>query len=65
MRADGEESLTAKGRATQARIVGAAAMLMSGQGVARTSVDDVCVATGPESHILLLVCDKALWSGQS
>jgi AcrR family transcriptional regulator len=37
----GPESLTAKGRATRARIVDAAAHLMFGRGVARTSVEDV------------------------
>jgi TetR/AcrR family transcriptional repressor of nem operon len=38
--------LTAKGRATRARIVEAAAGLMSRQGVAGTSIDDVRKATG-------------------
>lgn len=33
--------LTAKGRATRARIVGAAADLVFAQGVARTRVEDV------------------------
>ena len=35
------DGLTAKGRATRSRIVGAAAELMYRQGVARTSLDDV------------------------
>ncbi len=45
----GEEDpgrLTSKGRATRARIVEAAAGLMSRQGVAGTSIDDVRKATG-------------------
>lgn len=38
--------LTAKGRATRARIVGTAAALMHQRGVARTSVEDVLHAAG-------------------
>ena len=42
----GAGRLTARGAATRARIVAAAASLVRGQGVAGTSLDDVMAATG-------------------
>lgn len=42
----GAARLTARGAATKARIVAAAASLIRGQGVAGTSLDDVMAATG-------------------
>jgi TetR/AcrR family transcriptional regulator, transcriptional repressor for nem operon len=48
----GQKALTAKGRATRGRIVGAAAMLMFTNGVARTSLDDVKASAGVSSSQL-------------
>jgi AcrR family transcriptional regulator len=48
----GHKALTAKGRATRERIVGAAATLMFTNGVARTSLDDVKASAGVSSSQL-------------
>jgi TetR/AcrR family transcriptional regulator, transcriptional repressor for nem operon len=48
----GQKALTAKGRATRERIVGAAATLMFTNGVARTSLDDVKASAGVSSSQL-------------
>jgi TetR/AcrR family transcriptional repressor of nem operon len=47
-----KEALTAKGRATRRRIVGAAAALMFAKGVAGTSLDDVKATAGVSSSQL-------------
>ena len=56
----GTVALTAKGRRTRARIIQIAAELMLANGVARTTIEDVCDAGGVgRSQIYHYFCDKS------